>query len=345
MTLLDRLQGTVLAPLPHCAQIQLTGADTLAVMHRLSTQHCSQLQPGHSCINTLLTPKGRTVALLHQLVLPNNGLLLLGQPNQQQQIFDWIDKHIFIENIQLLIADQQHTLWWLIGHQAASTLQPLLNHPIPTTAWHCLPHHNDLLIRTFNCIDAQGQPTPAWLLRACNAPHSQLLQALQEHQHIYRCNSAETEAIRIAAGIPRHSNEINDQTNPLQLGLHAAIHTNKGCYIGQEVISRLLTYNKVKGQLVKISCNQQTHQQLQAGQQLYLSKQQLAIGHITSVSPLFTPQVAVALGLVKLPADITLPTDGLLGSHEAGAQCLSMSEVSSPTTNLHLGNGKQEAAK
>ena len=86
MSVLDCLQNIALAPLPGYAQIQLTGADAFSFLHRLSTQNCHGLQPGHSCLNALLTPKGRFVSLLHQAVLPDNSLLLLGGDNQQQQI-------------------------------------------------------------------------------------------------------------------------------------------------------------------------------------------------------------------------------------------------------------------
>ena len=44
--------------------------------------------------------------------------------------------------------------------------------------------------------------------------------------------------------------EFGDQTNPLESRLKGSISYNKGCYIGQEVIARLTTYNKVQRRLM-----------------------------------------------------------------------------------------------
>jgi len=55
---------------------------------------------------------------------------------------------------------------------------------------------------------------------------------------------------RIENGVPSAPNELNDEFNPLEAGLDDLIDFNKGCYIGQEVIARLQTYNKVQKKLV-----------------------------------------------------------------------------------------------
>lgn len=310
MSVLNCLEDLAIAPLPNHAQIQLTGSDAFSFMHRLSTQNCQTPQSGQGCLNALLTPKGRFVGLLHQVVLPNNSALLLGGQGQQQQIEQWLNKHLFIENVQFCSVNKQNIIWWVAGKKAASKLTRLLGQSPPAEPWQCLLHNNDYIFRTFNCVDSHGQPVPAWLLRIRHTRGNSLIDALTSQANPHVLSADEAEAIRIAAGIPRYDNEINDQTNPLQLGLQAAIDINKGCYVGQEVMSRLITYKKVKDRLVKIMCHEQAYQQLRVGQRLLLHNQQA--GQITSVSPLFTPGVAVALALVKLPVDTTLPSDALV---------------------------------
>jgi aminomethyltransferase len=48
----------------------------------------------------------------------------------------------------------------------------------------------------------------------------------------------ELEVLRVEAGIPRYGADMDDKTIPLEANLERAIHYNKGCYIGQEVIAR-----------------------------------------------------------------------------------------------------------
>ena len=325
MSVLDCLQKIAVAPLAGYAHIQLTGADALSFLHRLSTQNCRGLQPGHGCLNAVLTPKGRFVGVLHQAVLPDNSVLLVGGCNQQQHIQQWLEDHLFTEEVQLHDVSNQYTLWWVMGQQATNRFQQLLNHPPPLAPWQCLLHNGDVIMRTFACIDAYEKQVPAWLVCARHTPTNSLMNALQSHDNSHTLHPDEIETVRIASGIPSYDNEINNHTNPLQLGLHAAIDTDKGCYVGQEVISRLITYNKVKGQLVKITCNEQAHQQLHIGQRVLVGQQQqIDIGHVTSVSPLYTPQAAIALALVQPPTGTTLPTNGWIQHNKTSNSRISL---------------------
>jgi len=62
----------------------------------------------------------------------------------------------------------------------------------------------------------------------------------------------DVERLRIRWGIPAYPNEINENHNPWEAGLGDSISLHKGCYIGQEVIARLNTYDKVKKRLVSV---------------------------------------------------------------------------------------------
>ena len=63
------------------------------------------------------------------------------------------------------------------------------------------------------------------------------------------CHSLEKKAyeiFRIKNGIPKFPNELNDEFNPHEVNLSCDVSPDKGCYIGQEVIARLQTYDKVQ---------------------------------------------------------------------------------------------------
>ncbi len=60
------------------------------------------------------------------------------------------------------------------------------------------------------------------------------------------------EQFRVEHGIPTHPNEINDGVNPLEIGLEGAVHENKGCYPGQEVIEKIRSYGKLSRRLVLV---------------------------------------------------------------------------------------------
>ena len=60
---------------------------------------------------------------------------------------------------------------------------------------------------------------------------------------------------RLQSGFPPGPGELNGETNPLELGLVAQISTEKGCYLGQETMAKLICQGGVKQQLRCWSCS------------------------------------------------------------------------------------------
>ncbi|HEY3663266.1 MAG TPA: glycine cleavage T C-terminal barrel domain-containing protein [Chthoniobacterales bacterium] len=88
-----------------------------------------------------------------------------------------------------------------------------------------------------------------WDLVAPAADHDRVLQTLSAHEPLLDADTAER--LRIEQGIPRWGHELTDQIIPVEANLaDDAIDYAKGCYIGQEVISRM----KMSGQMSKRLC-------------------------------------------------------------------------------------------
>jgi folate-binding protein YgfZ len=54
---------------------------------------------------------------------------------------------------------------------------------------------------------------------------------------------------RLGQGFPAAPGELNDGCNPFELGLAGWVSLSKGCYVGQETLAKLATYDGVKQQL------------------------------------------------------------------------------------------------
>lgn len=68
-----------------------------------------------------------------------------------------------------------------------------------------------------------------------------------------RAGEAELEVLRVEAGIPRFGAEFDRSTLPQEAGLEeTAISFTKGCYLGQEVISRIKSVGHVNRALVRL---------------------------------------------------------------------------------------------
>ena len=62
-------------------------------------------------------------------------------------------------------------------------------------------------------------------------------------------SNADHERWRVQEAIPAAPGELSDDTNPFELGLAERVSLNKGCYVGQETLAKLSTYDGVKQQL------------------------------------------------------------------------------------------------
>lgn len=67
-------------------------------------------------------------------------------------------------------------------------------------------------------------------------------------------DAGEAERWRISCGEPAVPGEINDELNPFELGLADRVSLSKGCYLGQETLARLATYDGVRQQLRRWHC-------------------------------------------------------------------------------------------
>jgi folate-binding protein YgfZ len=65
-----------------------------------------------------------------------------------------------------------------------------------------------------------------------------------------RLSEKTVEVLRVEAGVPKFGVEMTETTIPLEANLERAIHYQKGCYIGQEVIARATYRGQMNKKLV-----------------------------------------------------------------------------------------------
>lgn len=110
---------------------------------------------------------------------------------------------------------------------------------------------------------------------------------------------AETqEVFRIEQGIPRWAAELDENTIPVEAGLESsAIDYHKGCYIGQEIISRIKSIGHVNRQLTGFVSDVP----LPVGTALKAGEKE--VGAITSSAWSFALEKHIALGYLRRGTD------------------------------------------
>lgn len=227
--------------------LKLAGADRLRFLHNQSTNNINILQPGQGCDTVLVNSTGRTLDLVTVYVLENE-LLLLVSPQRRDFLMQWLDRFIFpFDQVTLTDVSAQYSILTLIGSESDNLLAKLgfdsvINLPENS---HITVNFDatKLLITVGNGLKITG--------------YNLILPIDKSPDLCYKLNQFGVEAIdnndweklRILQGRPAVNQELTEDYNPLEAGLWDCISFQKGCYIGQETIARLNTYQGVKTRL------------------------------------------------------------------------------------------------
>jgi folate-binding protein YgfZ len=224
------------------ARLAVSGADARAFLHRMSTQHVKDLAAGDGRLNALLTDKGRLVDLVLHLDRGEGGVLLLGHAGKD--LAAWLDRYLFTEKVTLADLTSSGSAAELFGPGAVDVAEKLAPGASKLAHWGFVEAGPLLVARDFDLDGA-----PAFLV--IDLERAGVVDALVA-AGAQRAAPADLEKARVDSGAPG-GGEITDAFTPLDLGMHDAIHWAKGCYIGQEVIARLDTYQKQHRRLVALT--------------------------------------------------------------------------------------------
>ena len=224
-------------------RLYMRGTDHLDFLHRMTSNDFHNLQLGHGCEAVFIEQRARILDLATCYRGPDTTVLILS-PDSRATIPAWLDRFIFAEALELADRTDETAMFELIGPHAVRLVAHLLDADLAKFQDHQLldPQVVDglWLARTAGPgLRAFGPP-------AAVEPLWQRLTAAGAHP----IGAATWEILRVEQGLPLLGRELAQDYNPWEAGLDRAIHLDKGCYIGQEVIARLDTYDKVKQHLV-----------------------------------------------------------------------------------------------
>jgi folate-binding protein YgfZ len=257
MTLLDhdRIIATAAAigAVAPRRQIAVAGKDHASYLQGLLTNDIQGLTAGTGCYAAWLTPQGRMLTDMH--VLESGEMILLDVPAETvDATLARLDQFVFSEDVRLESLAETLSSVWVHGPAAAGTIDRVLNASsvpdVPPSVWRQYQH------ATFRFADEPVSVAridqlgvPGYCVYVARAQEAALLGALESAGAVVVLPEA-VEAARIEAGYPVFGIDMTDDTIPLEAGIEdRAISMTKGCYVGQEVIIRVL--HRGGGRVVK----------------------------------------------------------------------------------------------
>ncbi len=238
----------------YLGRLEIAGADGLDLLNRLSTNKLDDLQVGEGAITALTSNKGRIVDLLHVLRLEDRLMVLTG-PQNRQKVAEWIDLYTFVEDISVEDVTENTAMVSVIGPRAESIVLQACEGDVVVpgslgTAGGTVGVRVDGVDATLVRSDLGRLAEYAIVVPLAGA---QTLWQAMLRQYAVPVGMDVLEAIRVERGMPAAGKELTEDYNPLEAGLLDYVSFNKGCYVGQEVVTRLDTYDKVQKHLVGLA--------------------------------------------------------------------------------------------
>jgi len=276
---------------PNAGFLRLGGSDRIDFVQRQSTNDLRQLSPEHSLLTVLTSPTARILDVLC-LIDEGETLGVITLPGRQAETARFLRSRIFFSDqvsISDLSSDYEQVL--VVGPQAAKILEAA-----------------DLHAPELNVVEAmnfKGQPLNVIALEIlfgigfCLFAPSTLVEILLStlaKVGAFPLDVDTFETLRVESGQPGPVGEFQDEYTPLEISGQKMISNSKGCYTGQEIIARQITYDKVTKHLSGIKLDGA----VEAGKALLADGK--PVGTLTSVinSPRFG---WIGLGVVRRPFD------------------------------------------
>jgi tRNA-modifying protein YgfZ len=278
--------------------IALTGGDRASFLHALLTNDIARLTSGQGVYAAYLTPQGRMISDMG-VIETGARMLLTVERDIAAPLAERFDKLIFSEDVQAKDVTNDVIAIGVHGPSAARMIQQASGISVIGLA----DQYDNITSGSVTIVrdDALGLPGYDVYVPAGGADvmRTKLVEA-----GAVTASEETGETLRIEAARPRFGIDMNTDTIPLEAGIEdRAISFTKGCYVGQEVIIRVMHrgHGRVARRLVSIVVIDGTVPA--RGSKIQLGDR--VVGEITSATA--SPKLGTALALAYVQREHAVP--------------------------------------
>lgn len=229
-------EGVALFPRTGAGLVEVTGAERLAYLNSLCTNKLDQLAPGDAARAFLLVPtKGRVLA---DFMACETGAAtwLECQGGCAPVVMELLGKYYFGQDVAFQDRSSEWSVLALVGPDAAELLTGVATDVPPgTERTHEETRIGQTRVRALRWSDAGP---PGWHLWIPASAAETVERVLIDAGATPGSEDTWT-LLQIESGIAAFGRELGEDALPLEAPSGDAIHHDKGCYPGQEVITRI----------------------------------------------------------------------------------------------------------
>jgi len=290
--------GVGLRNISHLGIVELKGNDVLDFLHRISTNSTLNLPKAHTRVTLFTSDKGRIIGVARLINFEDYQLLVCDRESKSK-VMRWIRKYVISDDVQVNDANPKYNLLELVGPQADSFIRLICGDVVNEIEENTFKiiHTENLLFFLIKIKDERGY-NKFWILSDFENSKG-IISNLTEYEGPFNFSMVGEDAynlFRVEQGIPAAPNELNDEYNPHEARLMEYVDTKKGCYIGQEVVERLDTYQKVQKYLCGVKFDDQVFQDEQF---VLFNENGEEVGNITSVVNSIKLELPIGLAYIR----------------------------------------------
>ncbi|GGA79396.1 glycine cleavage system protein T [Edaphobacter acidisoli] len=282
------LRGTGISPLDNTGWLRITGSDRVRWLNGMATNSIQQLKPGEGNYNFFLNAQGRIQGDATIFAEPD-ALLLETSQTQLPTLTPLLDRFIIMDDVELADVTSSRAGIAVTGPEASATLEKvgllvarLQELEMQATTWNSAE---------VSVMHAYSPLVPHFEIWASAETIENLTQALLAAGAV-PCDAQSREWLRILEGTPLYGTDIRDRDLPQETAQARALHFNKGCYLGQEIVERI----RSRGNVHRTFTAFQLEGELPAAGAA-LEAEGKPVGELTSVAAIPLPEGSVQLGL------------------------------------------------
>jgi folate-binding protein YgfZ len=222
--------GAALLDLSSRGRIRVTGEDRARLLHAMTTNHVQQMKPGDGIYVFFLNAQGRILAEAYVLCFEDHFLLDTARETGQA-LYQHLDQYIIADDVTLEDVTGETFSFGLEGPKAADT------------AARCgmqAPHHRFAHVPSGEFLVAAISSTGSHGIRIYGPiRHKDEAIALIEGAGAIAASPEDAETVRTENFVPKYGCDITEHTLPQETQQMHALHFQKGCYLGQEIVERI----------------------------------------------------------------------------------------------------------
>ncbi len=211
-------------------KLRASGEDRARLLHAMSTNHIQDLQLGHGLYAFFLTAQGRILADAN---IYNRGeaLFLDTEPETSDKLSSHLDKYIIADDVTI---EDETGQWAAIGLEGPQSLECAgkLGIFAPEKKYSVSDWETGFVARA-------ASTGPEGIRIFLLPGHKGDLMRRFAELAIPNATASEARIVRLENGIPRYGEDITERYLPQETQAMHAVHFNKGCYLGQEIVERV----------------------------------------------------------------------------------------------------------